>query len=61
MSQRQKDGHDLFFQACPECDTPFPEGEKYQLGEIVECVSCGAESEIISINPLKLVLLEEEK
>lgn len=31
------------------------------VGDILECASCGAEVEIISISPLQVALLEEEK
>ncbi|MBI3379746.1 lysine biosynthesis protein LysW [Candidatus Gottesmanbacteria bacterium] len=46
---------------CPECDTPLKLSTGINIGKIVECPSCGVECEIISVNPLKLAPLEEEK
>lgn len=48
-------------QICPECDTPLMLPENVQVGKIVECPACGTQSEVISLNPLKLAPLEEEK
>ena len=46
---------------CPECDTPLPIKETLKIGDVVECPACGTESEILSLSPLKLAPLEEEK
>ena len=46
---------------CPECDTPIKVSGTLSIGIILECPSCLIESECISINPLKLAPLEEEK
>ncbi|MCJ7740074.1 lysine biosynthesis protein LysW [Candidatus Microgenomates bacterium] len=46
---------------CPECDTPFPGKDDLTVGKIIECPSCGTESEVISLSPLTLAPLEEEK
>lgn len=46
---------------CPECDTPIKTRDNVELGLIVECSACACESEIVSLNPLKLSPLEEEK
>lgn len=32
-----------------------------QVGEIIECANCGAEMEILSINPPQVSLIIEEK
>lgn len=46
---------------CPECDNIFkPEG-KLEIGKIVECPACVTECEVVSLRPLKLSPLEEEK
>lgn len=45
---------------CPECESPI-NIENPSVGKIVECQSCGIESEIIRLNPLTLAPLEEEK
>jgi len=46
---------------CPECDTPIAVTKNLQIGDVIECPACGTESELVSINPLKLSPLEEEK
>lgn len=46
---------------CPECDTPLNLGQELILGKITECPACGVECEIVSLAPLKLAPLEEEK
>lgn len=47
--------------SCPECDTPLNLPGNLILGKITECLACGTENELISINPLKIAPLEEEK
>ena len=46
---------------CPECDTPITFPKNFKIGLVVECPACAAESEIISVKPLILSPLEEEK
>jgi alpha-aminoadipate carrier protein LysW len=46
---------------CPECDSPMKIKEELTVGKIVECPACGTESEILSLTPIKLAPLEEEK
>ena len=46
---------------CPECDTPLVISSKACVGKIIECPACGIESELISLSPLKVAPLEEEK
>lgn len=47
---------------CQECNGPIPiEEETRDVGDVLVCSSCGAEYEIISTNPTKLELIEEEK
>lgn len=46
---------------CPECDTPLQETDVLTVGKILECPACGTQSEIVTISPLKLAPLEEEK
>lgn len=46
---------------CPECDAKLIIPDRIKLGTIIECAACGAESEIIDLNPFKLSPLEEEK
>lgn len=45
---------------CPECDTPIYI-TAIEIGKVVECGTCGTESEIVNISPVKLAPLEEEK
>ncbi|MCL4338747.1 lysine biosynthesis protein LysW [Patescibacteria group bacterium] len=46
---------------CPECDTPLIIIQDTKAGHVVECPACGTESEIVSLEPLQLSPLEEEK
>jgi lysine biosynthesis protein LysW len=54
---------------CPDCQVNEPENAigyinvpiDSEPGEIVECPECGAEVEILSVNPVIVSLLEEEK
>lgn len=46
---------------CPECDTALEISKEALVGQIVECPSCGTESEILTLNPFSLAPLEEEK
>ncbi|KKR34390.1 MAG: hypothetical protein UT63_C0002G0035 [Candidatus Gottesmanbacteria bacterium GW2011_GWC2_39_8] len=46
---------------CPECDNKIIVDSESKEGTVVECDACGTESEIISVNPLTLTPLEEEK
>jgi len=46
---------------CPECEAVIDE-EFENIGEITSCPECGAELEVISLDPVEfdLVLLEDE-
>lgn len=54
---------------CPDCQVNAQADEPgkiiiavdAQVGEILECPDCGAEMEIISLDPPMVVLLDEEK
>ena len=47
---------------CQECNCEIQlDKETIKIGDILVCSACGAEHEIISINPLQLELIEEEK
>lgn len=61
MDRKKKVNNYSLVKPCPECDTPLTLSKDHRVGEIIECDACGAESEIIALNPVKLVLLEEEK
>ena len=46
---------------CPECDNPLKTEKELKKGLLIECSACGTENEIISLDPLLLSPLEEEK
>lgn len=47
--------------ACPECGADISLGEDVEKGEIVQCGDCGAELEVIEIEPVTLALAPEEE
>jgi len=47
---------------CPDCCAPLKFDPKtLSVGDILECQNCGTESEVISLEPIKLQIVEEEK
>ena len=46
---------------CPDCKEEVSVPEDTEVGEILECQNCGAEMEVVSLEPLKVRLIEEEK
>lgn len=46
-------------QACPECEEHVQIGESVRLNEILECVGCRSELEIVALNPTVLALAPE--
>lgn len=46
-------------QLCPECDGEVEIPEDAMENEIVSCLECGAELEIMSLDPLELDLAPE--
>ena len=44
---------------CPECDSPIDLNDDVEEGETVQCEECGAELEVISIDPIELAPIEE--
>lgn len=46
---------------CPDCQATVSVPEGTEVGEIIECQNCGAEMELVSLKPLKVELIEEEK
>lgn len=45
---------------CPECDNPILiEEDEAEQGETLQCEECGAELEIVSVDPIELVAVEE--
>ena len=45
---------------CPECGASLDLADVVE-GEIVQCADCGAELEVVSLNPLVLELAPEEE
>lgn len=46
---------------CPDCKEEVPVKDAVETGEVLECLNCGAEMEVININPVEVSLIEEEK
>jgi alpha-aminoadipate carrier protein LysW len=46
---------------CPECGEAVSLLDDMEAGEIIECDNCGLELEIISLNPIRLEIFEEEE
>jgi alpha-aminoadipate carrier protein LysW len=45
---------------CPECDNPIVvDTDEVEEGETVQCDECGADLEIISVDPLELVAVDD--
>jgi alpha-aminoadipate carrier protein LysW len=47
---------------CPVCEGSFfLDEEELEEGDIISCEECGAELEVVSVNPLELEAVEEEE
>ncbi len=44
---------------CPECDNPLDLEDDIDQGETLQCEECGAELEVMSIDPVELVPIDE--
>ncbi len=45
---------------CPECDNPIAvDVDDVEEGETVQCDECGADLEVVSVDPLELTSIEE--
>ncbi len=45
---------------CPECDNPIVvDAEELEEGETVQCDECGADLEVISLDPLELSAVDD--
>lgn len=44
---------------CVECEGEVPVTEGVMLGELVACPDCGAELEVVNLNPLTVELAPE--
>ena len=45
---------------CPECGAELSLSD-VEVGEIVQCADCGADLEVLSVNPLELGLAPAEE
>jgi alpha-aminoadipate carrier protein LysW len=46
---------------CPECETDLDvDPEEVDEGEIVSCVECGTDFEVVTTNPLELKLVGDD-
>ena len=46
---------------CPECDGEVLLADDVIVGEIVTCPDCGADLEVMSLDPAKMELAPEEE
>jgi len=47
---------------CPECESNLDiEEDDVDEGEVVTCPECGTDFEVITVNPLELQAVDEEK
>ncbi|MFQ5435519.1 MAG: lysine biosynthesis protein LysW [Anaerolineae bacterium] len=44
---------------CVECEGEVPAAADIMLGELIECPDCGAELEVVNLNPLTVDLAPE--
>ena len=41
---------------CPECDARVSVGDDVERGEVVQCAECGAELEVLTLQPLSFTV-----
>ena len=46
---------------CPECDAQVSVPADVERGEVVQCAECGAELEVITLDPLRFTLAPPEE
>lgn len=45
---------------CPECDNPLTiDTEEVEEGETVQCDECGADLEVVSVDPLEIAVVDD--
>ena len=45
---------------CPECDNPIIiDADDVEEGETLQCDECGADLEVVSVDPLELASIDE--
>ena len=45
---------------CPECDTDVHVDTDSEKGDVYACEECGAELEVVGLDPVELDIVEEE-
>ena len=46
---------------CPECDAQVAVRPDVERGEVVQCAECGAELEVLTLEPLRFTLAPPEE
>ena len=47
---------------CPECESDLElDGYDLDVGEIIHCPECSAELRVVTVEPAKVALVEEEE
>ena len=47
---------------CPECDNPIIiDTDEVEEGEVMQCDECGTDLEIVSVDPLEIAPVEDER
>lgn len=46
---------------CKDCQKPLEVGESPELGDVIVCKECGAELEIVGLDPMELDYLMVQK
>lgn len=46
---------------CPECGATVTLPDGVVEGEVIECPNCAAELDVVSLNPVELMVFEEEE
>jgi alpha-aminoadipate carrier protein LysW len=60
--RERKRGTEAIMVLCPECENDLDiEEDELDEGEIVSCVECGTEFEVVATNPLELNKVSEEE
>jgi alpha-aminoadipate carrier protein LysW len=45
---------------CPECDNPIiVDADEIEEGETVQCDECGADLEVVSVDPIELAAIDD--
>jgi alpha-aminoadipate carrier protein LysW len=50
-----------FLVSCPECGEDVQLPADVEEGEIVECENCGVELDVTSVDPLEVMVFEEDE